>query len=185
MFLNNDVLPQVALATSKVQKMFGILKDKYITDANRITTETLRLNPVIIFLKKSLYPTLEWFENTMPHTVVGMSFLLTNRDNLWLFRRKNGRTQHLLQPLSCSSYKQYRVSYSSFSVENWKMDDAEYRVLDPKMSYDSMVVGIRILNENFDDSRGLPDTITTFHELREYHPKKLLIRRATLMKPDI
>lgn len=55
MLLGNGVLPQEALATSKMQQRLGMLKVRDITDANRITAEILRLKPVIrLVLPRSL-----------------------------------------------------------------------------------------------------------------------------------
>lgn len=82
----------------------------------------------------------------------------------------------LFYPLSWSSHKQRRVSYSSFGAEILAAADADDRGFDLKQSFLSLFPHKPLSHELIIDSKALFETITTLHQTSDYRLRKTVSR---------
>lgn len=176
MYMGNSVVPQAAMITSRMQQHLGDLRVKHIIEGNSNMTDITQLRPYIRYIR----PT-----NPQKVKIVSLSDAAHGgADSIYgqtgglcgLLIEEDGKKDRIYQPVSWTSHKQKRVSYSAFGVEILAAADADDRGFDLKMSLKSLLPGHEWTHELYVDARALFDTITTLHEPREYRLRKTVAR---------
>lgn len=88
----------------------------------------------------------------------------------------NAGRRRIFHPIDWSSYKQRRVSYSSYGAEILAYAEADDRGYYVKQAIKSIFKDRKIKQELNVDSKGLYDTITTLHEGREFRFRQTVQR---------
>lgn len=176
LMLGGGVLPQAAFVTSRMQQRLGDLRVKYLIDANAMLRELIQLPPIIKFVapRNIQYATLVSLSdasNGGSEFDYGQSGIVCG-----LRIHSSAHLYPIFHPLSWTSQKQKRVTYSSFGAEILACADAEDRGHDLKESLKSIFPNTTIQHEILVDSRALFDTITTLHECKEFRLRKTVPR---------
>jgi len=117
-FLGMGTLPQASYVASFIQQKLGALKVYHLKEANTMTNELLKLEPVILFRKPN-----GWIQQAYFASFSDASFKINSTqtygqsgivDGL-VMKIANG--DHIYHILDWQSIKQRRVSYSSYGAE--------------------------------------------------------------------
>lgn len=175
LYLGSGTLPQASLVVSLMQQRIGRLTVAHIVEANEMTVELRRLDPVIRFKKV-----------TNPTDVVLCSFSDAShpkeRDygqtgNLTGILSKNGCADgEVFHLVDWSSNKQQRISHSSYGAEILAAVTSDDRGFYLKQAINTMFPDSPLKHELNVDSKALWDTITTLHDGKEYRLRQTVQR---------
>lgn len=176
MYMGNSVTPQASFITSRMQQELGDLRVGHIIEGNNRTKEMVNLRPYIRYIRPSGMSDMR-IVSLSDAAHGGSSSIYGQTGGICgILIEACGVTDRIFHPISWTSHKQKRVSYSAFGAEILAAADADDRGFYLKMSLKSMMPRRNLKHELFVDARALFDTITTLHEPREYRLRKTVAR---------
>lgn len=176
LYIGQAVLPHACFVASKIQQKLGSLKVGHIIDANTMVVDLKKLRPALTFkqpkkVSNVLICSLSDASHGGHDEIYGQSGVITG---LKVDQIEGDST--LFHPISCSSHKQRRVSYSSFGAEVVAATCADDRGYDLKLSFASLFPDRPLRHELLVDSKALFETLTTLHQGEDYRLRKTVAR---------
>lgn len=174
LYLGQAVLPQACLVASKMQQRIGSLHVSDMLDANQMVKELLSLQPSLLFLSSvedfhATLITLSDASHAGLHEVYGQTGLISGI-KVQCFK---GNYFH---PITWTSHKQKKVSYSSYGSEILAAADADDIGFFLKGVFNELFPKTALRHELMVDSKSLFETITTLHKPEDYRLRKVVAR---------
>lgn len=185
LYLGQAVLPQACMVASKMQQKLRLLKVIHLLDANSMTAELKKLRPRISFRAPAE------ISNVMIHTFSDAShgaadeiYDQTGGLNGLLIQQTNGLD--IFHPVSWTSHKQRRVSYSSFGAEILAASNGDDRGYSLKASFLSLFPHQPLQHNLLIDSKALFEALTTLHQTDDYRLRMTVARiRASFESKEL
>lgn len=176
LYLGQAVLPQACLIASKMQQKLGLLRVGHLMEANSMLSDLTKHRPALLFrapnaIRDVSISTFLDGSHGAADKIYGQTggiCGLVIHDTDVKFR--------LFHPISWTSYKQRRVSYSSFGAEILAAANADDRGYDLKLSFISLFPDHPLRHKLIVDSKALFETLTTLHQSDYYRLRKTVAR---------
>lgn len=176
MYLGNAVVPQAAMITSRMQQRLVNLRVKDIIDGNNRMKYLTLIRPYIRYIsQKGASDKRIISRSDAAHD--GAESVYGQTGGLCvIFIDEAGSRRRIYHPISWTSHKQKRVSYSAFGAEILAAAETDDRGFDLKLSMASILPDDALRHDLYVEARALFDTITNLHEPREYRLRKTVSR---------
>lgn len=186
LYLGQAVLPQACLVASKMQQKLGMLKVGHLMEANTMLGDLKKHRPSLYFRSPSnisdiSISTFSDASHGAADEIYGQTGGLCG-----LVIQDDTSSRRMFHPISWTSHKQRRVSYSSFGAEILAAANADDRGYDLKLSFRSLFPDRPLRHKLIVDSKALFETLTTLHQSDDYRLRKTVARiRASFESKEL